>query len=357
MTEIVRVVILSSVVGGLFFVMAGAGALLHEVQQQRSIPRYIACFANDPEVMNALAAVLTDTNLEVRCRALEALLHLGPDAIRPVRGQLAALVAGEAPLTPTAMQQLWQNPRLNSYHLAAAALGMLGDPQVLDILLQFARHDDYYSQVALLNYTDPRALQVFREACSVDYQAVNLTQMPVQQFDPRVVEVMIGNLRDERESIRMCAATLLGRTKAKEAVPALIALLDDPAVSINDYPSPCEAAAMALGEIGDRAAVEPLIARLQTGDVRTRLAVASALGQLGDPQAVAPLIILMEQIAGNLPYDVSFTRLPGDGPNRKPIAEALKALTGQEFGEDPVRWRAWWQAQGHLLGDTINSIY
>jgi len=31
----------------------------------------------------------------------------------------------------------------------------------------------------------------------------------------------------------------------------------------------------------------------------------------------------------------------------RPIsAAALKALTGQDFGEDAAKWRAWWEANG-----------
>ena len=48
-------------------------------------------------------------------------------------------------------------------------------------------------------------------------------------------------------------------------------------------------AAAALGELGDRRAVEPLCAALDDADIDVRSAAALALGQLKDPRAIEPL--------------------------------------------------------------------
>ncbi len=48
-------------------------------------------------------------------------------------------------------------------------------------------------------------------------------------------------------------------------------------------------AAEALGRIGDRRAVEPLIAHIRDSDQRVRENVLRALGQIGDPRAIKPL--------------------------------------------------------------------
>ena len=50
-----------------------------------------------------------------------------------------------------------------------------------------------------------------------------------------------------------------------------------------------EAAAEALGEIGDSRVVEPLVAALGDTDDDVREAAAEALGKIGDPRAVDPL--------------------------------------------------------------------
>ena len=53
-------------------------------------------------------------------------------------------------------------------------------------------------------------------------------------------------------------------------------------------------AALALGKIGDRRAVEPLIKSLGDINTKVRQAAASALGKIGDRRAVAPLITVLE---------------------------------------------------------------
>ena len=60
------------------------------------------------------------------------------------------------------------------------------------------------------------------------------------------------------------------------------------ALSYTKDPYTCEFAVDALGQIGDPAAVEPLISAL-AGKVPNRLNVAVALGQIGDPRAIEPL--------------------------------------------------------------------
>ena len=53
-------------------------------------------------------------------------------------------------------------------------------------------------------------------------------------------------------------------------------------------------AAKALGELGDRQAVEPLIAALKGSDENVQKASALALGEIHDPRAVKPLLDFIE---------------------------------------------------------------
>jgi len=52
----------------------------------------------------------------------------------------------------------------------------------------------------------------------------------------------------------------------------------------------CICAAGALGKIGDKRAVEPLIAALEDNDRKVRWNAAAILGNIGDKRAVEPLI-------------------------------------------------------------------
>ncbi len=84
----------------------------------------------------------------------------------------------------------------------------------------------------------------------------------------------------------------LGKAKEKRAVPGLVARLRDP-----NNPYQTNLAAKALGEIGDTAAVEPLIQAFLYGNRNFGMSdVPRTLGKLGDKRAIEPL---REMVKGN----------------------------------------------------------
>jgi HEAT repeat protein len=97
---------------------------------------------------------------------------------------------------------------------------------------------------------------------------------------------------------QISAALYFGEQKDARAVPVLIACLDNADSTLRSY------AAWALGEIGDRAAIRPLIAVLQRED------------RLGD-------------------------QLTSDRGAFADMYLALERLTGQSFGLDTARWVAY----------------
>jgi len=72
------------------------------------------------------------------------------------------------------------------------------------------------------------------------------------------------------------------------------------------------------------AAVEPLIGALRDHSEGVRWAAASTLGQLRDERAIDPLIEALD-----------------DATAAAVASEALAAITGEEFGQNPQHWRAW----------------
>ena len=94
----------------------------------------------------------------------------------------------------------------------------------------------------------------------------------------------LRRLSSRSEIKRGLAAEALGRLKSRQAVPALIELLDDPDDGVRFD------AVKALGEIGDPRALEPLIARLDSPNENFRRSVAEKLGMLGGARAVEALI-------------------------------------------------------------------
>lgn len=84
---------------------------------------------------------------------------------------------------------------------------------------------------------------------------------------------------------RGLAARALGDLKAKEAVDPVGRLLrEDTSEAVRSW------SAIALGEIGDRSATEPLVGALSDQHSAVRIHAAKSLGKLEDPESVAALI-------------------------------------------------------------------
>lgn len=82
-----------------------------------------------------------------------------------------------------------------------------------------------------------------------------------------------------------------------------------------------------LSKIG-KPAVVPLIVKMKDKDCGARSGSARALGLIGDNSAIEPLI---EVLKDEEPFV------------RKKAAEALREITGQDFGQDNGKWRKWWE--------------
>jgi ribosomal protein L40E len=113
--------------------------------------------------------------------------------------------------------------------------------------------------------------------------------------DPEVVK-LVDVLRNPKSAQheRADAAKKLGELEAKVAAPALVEALDDP-------------------------------------DWLVRVVAAQSLSRMKEVSAVPRLIENLSHVMA---------------PVRGRCAEALKAITGQDFGEDAAKWRTWWEAKG-----------
>jgi hypothetical protein len=130
------------------------------------------------------------------------------------------------------------------------------------------------------------------------------------------VELLIETLA-RRDGLARAAARELGRLGAEAAAHPLADLLSVPEVSqsasealvwlgrkglpalldalCSAHPAARRLAATTLGEIGDSAAVEPLVRMLQADDdYASRTAAATALGQLKDPRAIWVLVATLK---------------------------------------------------------------
>ncbi len=138
---------------------------------------------------------------------------------------------------------------------------------------------------------------------------------------------LIGYLSDPDPDVRGKVALILGVLREQRAVPALIATLTDNK-TVWDA---ARDAAWALGEIGDTAAVEPLI------DVLNEPVVAGpaveALAKLGDPRMVEALIRYFSQTG-----DPSVATVLGNFGDQRAVTVLIAALGARH---PSTRYYAW----------------
>ncbi|MDJ0772430.1 MAG: HEAT repeat domain-containing protein [Mastigocoleus sp. MO_167.B18] len=118
------------------------------------------------------------------------------------------------------------------------------------------------------------------------------------QGESLTVEQAIANLKGSDLGLRFYAAWWLGRFRVNEAeaVTRLITALEDEDDRTPEGGYPLRRnAARALGKIGDKQAVNPLIESLKCSDFYVREAAAQSLEMLGDPNSVPPLVELLEK--------------------------------------------------------------
>ena len=138
------------------------------------------------------------------------------------------------------------------------------------------------------------------------------------------VEQAIANLQQKEDlGARYYAAWWLGKFRVKdpEAIAVLLTALEDEIDRAPDGGYPLRRnAARALGKLGDRSAVEPLIRCLEFPDFYVREAAAQALEMLGDRQCIPALGTLLD---GGV---AAATRVEGKPHLVQPYEAVIEAL-------------------------------
>jgi len=98
------------------------------------------------------------------------------------------------------------------------------------------------------------------------------------------------------------------------------------------------AAAVAVGDLNDKAAIPDLKEALNNTDIRIRVVVSQSLLRLQDASGVPKLIAALtsdEVMIGHPPQLVGTY-----------ASWVLESATGQRFGVDREKWREWWESKG-----------
>lgn len=156
---------------------------------------------------------------------------------------------------------------LSGVKLAAIrALGEIGGPEAMGMLLKMLESKE----------------ELFREPA-----AKALERLSEQGSSPELIRAMIKHLDASNEpnpEIRASCATLLGKLKAVEAIPALIKALKDPVANVRFK------AGVALSLIGEPAVDELIKALESSNDPIVQEIAVTALGDIGTPSCRDALI-------------------------------------------------------------------
>lgn len=154
--------------------------------------------------------------------------------------------------------------------------------------------------------------------------------------DPRAIQPLIDKLRMINRDVK--EEKSLAWSVQREIVEGLSHFRDSgtvevlvEAINVAGQGPAVKTAAEALGEIGDRRAVDVLIGLL--GTEATPEAVA-ALGKIGDRRAIEPLIGVLENDWADWVKDSA--------------GHSLRSLTGKKLPPDPEAWRQWVNQSGGL---------
>lgn len=242
--------------------------LLAELSDARAFKRRSAAYAlgplGDTRAVEPLLATLTDRELGVRQAAADALGKLkDPRAFEA----LVAALRDERPVRGTAIE----------------ALGKLGDPRAVDPLVPVLKDKDWslrsLAAKALGELKDPRALEPLVAALEDWRVQAAATAALGQLGDKRAIEPILAAVRKPRFHGTWEVGKALARI-GPASLPPLLGLLADKKPNLRWL------AAKALGELGDKRAVDPLSAALRDPSSSVRSGAAQALRRLGwEPQS------------------------------------------------------------------------
>lgn len=192
----------------------------------------------------------------------------------------------------------------------ARQLAKVGDAQVLPTMEPLLAHDDRHVRAnaafVFASLRDPRGLETIR-AILADRSDRPLGQgIPGGSFNTAAPRWWLPS---QIRADRYYAVHVLGELRDTVGVDVLVPLLGDPDVNYH--------VAWALGQIGDRRAIGPLIGTLVDRDALVRVSGIQALEALDAKEALPQIRGLLNDQA-----------IPSAGP-RVPVAETARAAIAQ----------------------------
>lgn len=374
---------------------------------------YVLRYSGNPVVVKQLLVIAKDKKHPANAIAPRLLMDMRDPSLVPYFVSLlkhkdekiatSAMFALAKTKNSNALQHLLPLLKEPKYQYSAVnAIARLEDPAAADAiipLLKFRDKDKHGavrqvvvgSLVELCNKPDSTVIDKLKPFINDPEPGIRIgvAEVFMKVDDPGVVDVLIPAVADKDADVRrMVAATLAVKDNPKVAT-ALLPLLKesnvgvrrDAAWSIARYPQPEFAdalvslmkdndktvrkyAAVALGQLGDNREKDWIVKLIlpeqeeeEFGveqnqeyidrNYNIRPSAIKAAGKLRDVRAVLPIL-------GTLGEDGSMSIFDGNNVKNQTLSrnakiEALKSITGQDFGYAYYRWMAYWISQGNVL--------
>lgn len=246
-------------------------------------------------VVEPLSLALKDRDWHVRMAAVKALSHI-KDA-RVVEPLIATLDDVSSDVTSAAKAALHDVNNVIVVHLltkrltdvnspiyqhlrAADTLAEFGPPSLKPLITGLSDKDQsvrFSAAEALGQIKDPRAVEMLLDTMKKDSYSRIATAKALVEIGNLSVEGLIRALQEESQKEKVITD---GRVRVR--------------IMNRDEIDFCVHIVRALGQIGDRRAVDPLISALGDEYEEVREAAADALGNFNDPRAVEPLILALK---------------------------------------------------------------
>lgn len=243
----------------------------------------------DSRVAPRLVPLLEDEML--RSPTADALGQLGDEEVVAPLAELLNTPGANAPMVASALAALYDRYE-ESYHegtyiadLARGAINATGVENLLDAIDRTG--DDLRPLVLVLGWLEGEAVE--RALVRLIGQASARREVieSLVRYGERVTELLIEQLSAEEVETRKAAVIALGRIGDPAAVPALVgAMTDDDELTV--------VAAGAMGKIGDRRAFDALLEMIGQPDASVRQASIAAINSLGHPEMAGRAVALLE---------------------------------------------------------------
>jgi len=191
--------------------------------------------------------------------------------------------------------KIFRSPASNIRWAAVSAVGRLGDYRVIDHLLKAVEDPEWIVRTQavtelkskvqdIIGLKDVRLARILIHMLSLENdEIVELAIDGFQEIGMESLHHLHEALNNSSATIRANAARALGKLKACQSTPFLLAALQDDDWQVR------ASAAEALGAVGDNACLEALVQKIQDNVEKVQEAAANAIVNFGN-QATAPLL-------------------------------------------------------------------